>query len=107
MIRSRRTGTRHVDRTHLLAGIWRGSRYGWSWYDFVRGPCRSAGFEPRIGDEATKPMTLVAAGVGVTLVPAAIQDLRRSGIDYRPITAPAPRTARLAPVRVRRGSGRR
>lgn len=75
----------------------RDRRPGWS--DFVLGLCRAAGFEPRIADAATElatAMTLVAAGVGVTLVPASVQDLRRAGVDYRPIAAPAPRTPLVA-----------
>jgi DNA-binding transcriptional LysR family regulator len=41
-------------------------------------------------------MALVAAGVGVTLIPASVQDLRRSGVAYRPIAPPAPRTLLVA-----------
>lgn len=75
----------------------RDRRPGWS--DFVEGLCRAAGFAPRIGEEATElatAMALVAAGVGVTLVPASVQDLRRTGVDYRPIAAPTPRTPLVA-----------
>ena len=69
------------------------------WYDFVLGLCRGAGFEPAVGQDAPElatAMALVAAGIGVTLVPAAVQDLRRSGVDYRPLAAPAPRTQLIA-----------
>src|SRR5574340_256525 len=43
------------------------------WYDFVLGLCREAGFEPVVGQDAPELATalaLVAAGDGVTLVPA-------------------------------------
>jgi DNA-binding transcriptional LysR family regulator len=64
------------------------------WYDFILGLCRDAGFQPVIGQEApdlASAMALVAAGVGVTLIPASVQDLRRSEVLYRPLS-PAPRT---------------
>jgi DNA-binding transcriptional LysR family regulator len=73
------------------------------WYDFMLGLCRAAGFEPVVGQDAPElatAMALVAAGMGVTLVPASVQDLRRSGVDYRPLAAPAPRTQLIA---LRRG----
>ncbi|HSM92576.1 MAG TPA: LysR substrate-binding domain-containing protein [Anaeromyxobacteraceae bacterium] len=71
------------------------------WYDFVQGLCRGAGFQPRVGEEAqdlATAMALVAAGIGVTLVPTSVRELRRGGVDYRPLAAPAPRT-RLAALR--------
>ena len=97
-----RLATRHALRLRALADepfvlFPRDRRPGWS--DFVRGLCRAAGFEPRIGEEATElatAMTLVASGVGVTLVPASVRELRRTGIDYRPIASPAPRTKLVA-----------
>jgi DNA-binding transcriptional LysR family regulator len=69
------------------------------WHDFVQGACRAAGFQPVVGQEAPElatAMALVAAGIGVTLVPASVQDLRRSGVAYRPLAAPAPRTQLVA-----------
>jgi DNA-binding transcriptional LysR family regulator len=69
------------------------------WYDFVLGLCREAGFRPTVGQDAADlatAMALVAAGIGVTVVPASVQDLRRSGVDYRPIAAPTPRTRLVA-----------
>lgn len=69
------------------------------WYDFVLGVCRGAGFQPVIAEEAPElatAMALVAAGIGVTLVPASVKDLRRSGVEYRDLAAPAPRTRLVA-----------
>lgn len=68
------------------------------WSDFVQGLCREAGFQPRIAQEATElaaAMALVAAGEGVTLVPASVQDLRRTGVAYRALT-PSPQTPLVA-----------
>lgn len=70
-----------------------------SWYDFVQGLCRDAGFPPQVAQEAPELATaiaLVAAGTGVTLVPASVQDVRREGVEYRALAAPAPRTKLLA-----------
>jgi DNA-binding transcriptional LysR family regulator len=69
-----------------------------SWYDFVLGLCRGAGFEPTVAQEAADlatAMALVAAGIGVTVVPASVKDLRRSGVEYRDLD-PAPRTRLVA-----------
>lgn len=69
------------------------------WYDLVEGLCRDAGFQPLVAQEApdlAAAMALVAAGVGVTLIPASVQDLRRTGVVYRPIPPPAPRTELVA-----------
>lgn len=60
--------------------------------------CRQAGFVPRICQEAAQTATLVAlvaAGLGVALVPASVQHLRIDGATYRPLAAPAT-TAQLA-----------
>jgi DNA-binding transcriptional LysR family regulator len=69
------------------------------WYDFMLGLCREAGFQPAITQEApdlATAMALVAAGIGVTLAPASVKDLRRSGVEYRDLAAPAPRTRLVA-----------
>lgn len=53
--------------------------------------CKRAGFEPRIAQEATLVPTLVAlvaAGLGVTIVPASVQALRLDGVAYRPLNEP-------------------
>lgn len=57
--------------------------------------CRAIGFEPTVAAEVGRMFTaisLVAAGVGVTLVPAAMSALRPSGVGYATLTgAGAPR----------------
>ena len=54
----------------------------------VRDACRSVGFEPRFGREATQLATVisfVAAGLGVSLVPASMQQMQALGVVYRPM----------------------
>jgi DNA-binding transcriptional LysR family regulator len=55
--------------------------------------CRQAGFEPRMAyatDRIETNLGLVAAGLGVSLLPASIRNLRRAGVVYRPLVPPAP-----------------
>ncbi len=62
-------------------------------YDLIIGFCRRAGFAPRIEQEATHMQTivsLVAAGMGVALVPASLQAMRRTGVRYRPLAEKSP-----------------
>jgi DNA-binding transcriptional LysR family regulator len=50
--------------------------------------CRAAGFVPRVGQTAGEASTiigLVAAGSGVTLLPASFDRIRMDGVCYRPI----------------------
>lgn len=57
-------------------------------YDRLMQLCRSAGFEPRIVQEApefTSIIGLVAAGLGVALVPASMQAVQLQGLHYRPL----------------------
>jgi DNA-binding transcriptional LysR family regulator len=71
---------------------------GLGFYDLVLEICRKAGFIPTVAQEATQIHTmtsLVAAGLGVTLVPASVQNLRRHGVVYKPLAGRNP-TAQLA-----------
>lgn len=55
--------------------------------------CEEAGFHPHIVQEVGELQTavsLVAAGIGVTLVPAPVRDLRRVGVHYLTLREPAP-----------------
>ena len=73
-------------------------------YDSIIGACRAAGFEPMIGQLAPQIasiVNLVAAELGVSIVPASMSQLQVSGVAYRPIAGQAP-TARLA-LAYRRG----
>ncbi|HWH15851.1 MAG TPA: LysR family transcriptional regulator [Miltoncostaeaceae bacterium] len=57
-------------------------------YDDVLAACRAAGFSPRVVQVARSMPTiasLVAAGIGVALVPAPMDRLRLAGVAYRPL----------------------
>jgi DNA-binding transcriptional LysR family regulator len=48
--------------------------------------CRAAGFSPRVGQEAprvTSTLSLVAVGLGISLVPASLRHLYLDGVVYR------------------------
>jgi DNA-binding transcriptional LysR family regulator len=67
-------------------------------YDTVVEACRKAGFEPVIGQLAPQIASiviLVAAELGVSVVPASMMQVRVMGVAYRPIAGAAP-TARIA-----------
>jgi DNA-binding transcriptional LysR family regulator len=60
-----------------------------SLYDEILVLCRGAGFSPRIALEPTPKQTiigLVAAGLGLSLLPACLGNLMRRGVTYRPLT---------------------
>jgi DNA-binding transcriptional LysR family regulator len=60
--------------------------------------CRAAGFVPKIGQTAGEASTiigLVAAGSGVTLLPASFDRIRMDGVCYRPIIDKAATTMLL------------
>lgn len=66
-----------------------------SYADFVIRACEAAGFSPSIAQETLQMQTalsLVSAGLGVTLVPASVQKLGRSGVEYLRLAPPAPST---------------
>src|SRR5262245_51192278 len=53
---------------------------------------QGAGFTPRVVQEAPQMASvigLVAAGLGLSLVPASLTELRRSGVAYRRLTSKA------------------
>jgi DNA-binding transcriptional LysR family regulator len=57
-------------------------------YDAIIAACQRAGFSPAIGQEAPRmlaTLSLVAAGLGVTLVPQSMRRLRVHGVAYRPL----------------------
>jgi DNA-binding transcriptional LysR family regulator len=57
-------------------------------YDAIIAACQRAGFSPTIGQEAPRmlaTLSLVAAGLGVTLVPQSMRRLRVHGVAYRPL----------------------
>jgi DNA-binding transcriptional LysR family regulator len=67
-------------------------------HDAIVAACDRAGFSPTIGQEAPRmlsTLSLVAAGLGVTVVPASMSRLEAEGVAYRPLDASAPLTAPL------------
>lgn len=63
-------------------------------FDAIVAACQQAGFSPNVTQEApqmSSTINLVAAGLGVSIVPAAIRSLRAEGVRYIPIHGIAPR----------------
>ncbi|PSN12555.1 LysR family transcriptional regulator [filamentous cyanobacterium CCT1] len=57
-------------------------------YEQIIGSCQQAGFRPKVAQEAVQMQTivgLVAAGLGIAIVPASLQNFPRSGVIYRPL----------------------
>ena len=57
-------------------------------HDAIIAACDRAGFSPHIGQEAPRmlsTLSLVAAGLGVTVVPASMSRLEAEGVVYHPI----------------------
>ena len=71
-------------------------RLGPGLYDSIIAACHRNGFSPRVGQEAPRmfsTLNLVAAGLGVSIVPASMQSLHMDGVAYcrltgTPIKAP-------------------
>ena len=65
-------------------------------YDAILACCEKAGFRPEIAQEARSKHTttaLVAAGLGVAIVPESSKMLRREGVKYLPMKDPLPTVA--------------
>ncbi len=63
-------------------------RTGPGLYDAIIAACHRAGFNPHIGQEAPRivsTLNLVAAGLGITLVPASLSQSQMEGVAYRPV----------------------
>ena len=69
-------------------------------YDEIISYLNHAGFSPRVGQEARQMQTiigLVAGGLGVSIVPACMQNLRRKDVVYKQLAPATPRvTTQLA-----------
>ena len=55
-------------------------------YDTIITACRGAGFSPTVGQEAPRiisTLNLVAAGLGLSIVPASLRRLQMDGVVYR------------------------
>ena len=76
------------DERHAFLGL-KDSRFA----RYLRDACVDAGFVPSISQqvvEAYSLTSLVAAGLGVALVPECISNIPRPGVVYRPLAEPAP-----------------
>jgi DNA-binding transcriptional LysR family regulator len=63
-------------------------------HDETVAACRAAGFVPRIGQPApriTSTLGLVAAGLGIALMPSTMQSVRMAGVVYRHLQGAAPK----------------
>lgn len=61
-------------------------------YDAILSACNAAGFSPRIGQEAPRivsTLNLVAAGLGISIVPESLQRMHMDGVVYRRIAGAA------------------
>ena len=71
---------------------------GLSLYDDIVQACREAGFDLLVSQEAPQipsVVNLVAAGMGVSVVPASISKIAVEGVTYRPLEQASPLIARL------------
>jgi DNA-binding transcriptional LysR family regulator len=62
-------------------------------YDAIVTFCRSAGFSPRVDQEAVQMQTivsLVSAEMGVALIPASMENLQRTGVTYKALRETSP-----------------
>lgn len=63
-------------------------------HDETVAACRAAGFMPKLGQPApriTSTLSLVAAGLGIAVIPSTMQNVRVAGIVYRRLQAPVPK----------------
>jgi DNA-binding transcriptional LysR family regulator len=64
-----------------------------AFHDAILSCFRDAGLTPRIGQEAIQMQTivgLVSAGMGIALVPQSVSNLKRPGVEYKPLTDKTP-----------------
>ncbi len=76
-------------------------------YDRTIAACESAGFRPKLGQEApqiTSIVPMVAAGFGVSLVPASVSQIRTPGMGFWPIDGDVPQAPISLAYRADHGS---
>lgn len=65
-------------------------------YDLIISLCQQAGFSPTVTQEAIQMQTivsLVAAEMGVAIVPASLQNLQRTGVVYKTVQESTPKVS--------------
>jgi len=75
-----------------------------SWTEYIIGLCEQAGFRPVVVQrtvEIQTTLSLVAAGIGVSIVPKCIGNLQRKDVVFRRLTGVRARTELLAAYRER------
>jgi DNA-binding transcriptional LysR family regulator len=80
-----------VDLRSLASATWIGTRPASGFQAHTETSCRAAGFEPQIShrvDTYTMVLTMVAAGLGVALVPG-LATMPLEGVAFRAIRSPA------------------
>jgi DNA-binding transcriptional LysR family regulator len=73
-------------------------RSGPGLYDAIFAACHAAGFSPLVGQEAPRivsTLNLVAAGLGIAIVPASLQRMQMDGVAYRRLAGAQPRAPLL------------
>jgi DNA-binding transcriptional LysR family regulator len=68
---------------------------GSDFYDLIVSACHQSGFSPKVVQEAAQMQTilsLVAAGIGISLVPESVWTLRKEGVCYKPLLESFPET---------------
>ncbi|OLL72309.1 LysR family transcriptional regulator YnfL [Pseudonocardia sp. Ae168_Ps1] len=69
---------------------------GAEFFDIITGYCRDHGFSPTIvaeGADIETQLSLVAAGIGVSLQPSYYANLRPPGVEFRPLSGAVPTVA--------------
>jgi DNA-binding transcriptional LysR family regulator len=82
-----------IDLADLAAETWVAPLEGWSCDLVFEGACRAVGFSPRVEHRTTDWVavkSLVAAGLGVALVPRLAQPNPPPGVVIRPLAGEAP-----------------
>lgn len=77
-------------------------RSGPGLYDAIFAACHAAGFSPVVGQEAPRivsTLNLVAAGLGIAIVPASLERMQMDGVAYRSLEGPLPRAPLLLATR--------
>ncbi|WP_310411350.1 LysR substrate-binding domain-containing protein [Chamaesiphon sp. OTE_8_metabat_110] len=70
-------------------------------YDPIISVCQTAGFSPQVVQECIQMQTivsLVSANMGVSILPASIQEAQRQGVVYKPIRSQSLSVDRLAKI---------
>jgi DNA-binding transcriptional LysR family regulator len=71
------------------------AKMGPVFYEQIINICQQAGFRPKVSQEAVQMETiigLVAAGMGIAIVPTSLQNFHRGGVIYRPLKEEIPDT---------------